>query len=497
MRPTRRALTVRLLLSGTLALGAGLWLVPGSSSQAVDEPPLRPTPQARCNDASRPETSIQGRVPARDYASGRAARGYTCNTRTVSHTNTSGGFKVFRYVDDAGHVCAVYDSTLLFPSDLPYNVGREGLGTIVLDMSDPRNPRQTANLVTPAMQSPHESLFLNQRRGLLAAVAGNLATAPGQVDLYDLSENCRRPTLLSSLPVAGLGHESGFAPDGRTFYVSSTAGQTLTAIDVRRPRTPVPITTETGVNYHGLRLSPDGRTMYVAEIGNTRPGGPTSVGGLAVLDVSSIQDREGTPTFRPVSTLDWRQRSIPQAADPIVIDGRRYLLEADEFANFTLGPELVLEGGYQADAPVGASRLIDVEDRRRPRVVSNLRLAVHQLANRDGPQRNDPGARSPAQGYAGHYCSVPRYRNPGIVACSMIASGLRIFDVRDPQHPVEVGYYNQPTVPDAADPGREGAYAMSAPAYDLKRRQVWYSDGNSGFHVVKLAKRIVPRHYWD
>ena len=48
-----------------------------------------------------------------------------------------------------------------------------------------------------------------------------------------------------------------------------------------------------------------------------------------------------------------------------------------------------------------------------------------------------------------------------------------------------------------ADPAREGAYAMSAPAYDLKRRQVWYSDGNSGFYVVRLAKSIVPRHYWD
>lgn len=497
MNAPRRTLLARLVLTSALVGGAGLWLVPGSSSQAVDEPPLRPTPQARCDDGSRPETSIQGRVPSRDYASGRAARGYTCNTRTVSHTNGSGGFKVFRYVDDAGHVCAVYDSTLLFPTDVPYNVGREGLGTIVLDMSDPAHPRQTANLLTPAMESPHESLYLNQRRGLLAAVAGNLATAPGQVDLYDLSDDCRRPVLLSSLPVAGLGHESGFAPDGRTFYVSSTSGQTLTAIDVTRPRVPSPITTKTGVSYHGLRLSPDGRTMYVAEIGNTTPGGPTSVGGLAVLDVSSIQDREGTPTFRPVSTLDWRQRSIPQAADPIVIDGRRYLLEADEFANFTLGPDLVLEGGYQADAPVGASRLIDVQDRRRPRVVSNLRLAVHQLANRDGPQQDDPGARSPAQGYAGHYCSVPRYRNPGIVACSMIASGLRIFDVRDPRNPVEVGYYNQPTVPDAADPAREGAYAMSAPAYDLKRRQVWYSDGNSGFYVVRLAKSIVPRHYWD
>ena len=228
-------------------------------------------------------------------------------------------------------------------------------------MSDPRNPRQTANLLTPAMESPHESLYLNQRRG----PAGRGRRQPGHAPRgRSTSTTCPTtavdPVLLSSLPVAGLGHESGFAPDGKTFYVSSTSGQTLTAIDVTRPRTPQPITTKLGVNYHGLRLSPDGRTMYVAEIGNTRPGGPTSVGGLAVLDVSSIQDREGTPTFRPVSTLDWRQRSIPQAADPVVIDGRRYLLEADEFANFTLGPDLVLEGGYQADAPVGASRLIDV-----------------------------------------------------------------------------------------------------------------------------------------
>jgi hypothetical protein len=484
-----------MVLSVALALAVGLLLVPGSASDAVDEPPLRPTPQAACNKASQPETAIQGRVPRRDYTSGRAAAGYTCNTRMVSRFGKSGGFKVFRYVDRAGRTCAVYDSTLLFPVDVPFNIGREGTGTVVLNMRDPRKPRRTANLVTPAMQSPHESLYLNKRRGLLAAAWGNAATAPGQVDIYDLKQDCRTPRLLSSTPVAGLGHESGFAPDGRTFYVASTAGQTLTAIDVSRPATPVPIATKLGVNYHGLRLSPDGRTMYVAEIGNTRPGGPVAVGGLAVLDVSSIQDREPLPAFRQLSSLDWRQRSIPQAADPVLIKGRRYVLEADEFANVTLGPELALEGGYQADAPVGASRLIDVHDPTAPRVVSNLRLAVHQLANRKGPQRNDPGAQSPVQGYAGHYCSVPRYRNPGIVACSMIASGLRIFDVRDPLRPVEVGYHVQPAMP-GETPGKEGAYAMSAPAYDLKRRMVWYSDGNSGFHAVRLAKKIVPRRYW-
>ena len=68
-------------------------------------------------------------------------------------------------------------------------------------MSDPANPKQTASLVTPAMQTPHESLLLNERRGLLAAVTGNPAFYPGIVDVYDLNEDCRTPALQSSLPV--------------------------------------------------------------------------------------------------------------------------------------------------------------------------------------------------------------------------------------------------------------------------------------------------------
>jgi hypothetical protein len=221
-----------------------------------------------------------------------------------------------------------------------------------------------------------------------------------------------------------------------------------------------------------------------------------SVGGLRVLDVSEIQARKPDPQVRTLSDLTWRQRSIPQAADPIVINGHRYLLEADEFANFTLGPDLVVSAGYEADAPVGAARLINVDNPRRPFVVSNLRLAVHQLKNRSGPQRNDPGNNTPISGYAGHYCSAPRVTNPGIVACSMIGSGLRIFDVRTPSRPREVGYFNRVTYPNTK-PNGAGGMAYSAPAWDLKRRLVYYSDGLRGLYAVRLAKAIVPKHYWD
>ena len=45
----------------------------------------------------------------------------------------------------------------------------------------------SATLSTPAMQTPHESLILSEKRGLLAAVMGNASTYPGFVDIYDVN----------------------------------------------------------------------------------------------------------------------------------------------------------------------------------------------------------------------------------------------------------------------------------------------------------------------
>lgn len=58
-------------------------------------------------------------MPAADYATGRAALGYTCNARFVGHFGKNGGFRVERYVDESGHECAFYDSSLI---TIPQNV---------------------------------------------------------------------------------------------------------------------------------------------------------------------------------------------------------------------------------------------------------------------------------------------------------------------------------------------------------------------------------------
>lgn len=469
------------LVVGVLTV-AGALLVDSPQADGFDY--AQPVPEASCGPGARPEGRTQGRVPARHYETGRAARGYRCNTRAVAHEGSTGGFKVQRYVDDAGHRCGYYDSTGLFPKDVLFNAA-VGNGVVVLDMDDPRRARRTTTLQTPAMLSPHESLLVNHRRGLLVAVLGNPTTNVGILDVYDVSRDCRHPELLSSTPAGVLGHESGFSPDGRTYWVASNGvGQTLTAVDLTDPRAPRPVFVQHGVNYHGLRLSADGRTMYVANDGYPGDGNLVN-GSLRILDVSQVQERRPDPRVEVLSEITWPEISVPQAAEPFRKDGRDYLLEFDEFSNIRTSGE-----PDPPEAEVGAARIIDVTDPRRPSVVSDLRLEVHQPEARSGPQQDDPGNASPIQGYTAHYCSVPRRRSPRMVACSMIGSGLRVFDIRDLGHPREAAYFNQPTVPGSDRPEQAGAYAMSAPAYDVERRQVWYTDVNNGFWSVRLTNGV-------
>jgi hypothetical protein len=469
-RLLRAATIVALAASCLMACGGGGANSPGGGGEAVDG---GATPRAACGPGSRPETGMQGRVSQADHTSGRAAEGYTCNTQLVGSyivpnaIGTVGGFKVERYVDASGRECAYYDSTLLFPT----NVLDANAGVNVLDMSDPTRPVLTARLTTPAMLSPHESLVVSQQAGVLAAVLGNPALYPGIVDVYDLSADCRYPQLRSSTLSGFLGHESGMAPDGRTFYSASPGTPTLTAVDITNPLVSIPLWTG---NYtsHGLSISNDGNRAYVSN-GNDH--------GVLILDVSEIQARVPNPKVREIGSVSWPNQTIPQNAIPFTRDGRPYLIEIDEYSGGDGGP-VGIHGPV-----VGAGRIIDIRDETRPVVVSDLRLEVHEPENRDAIA-GDPGAQNPTGGYAGHYCNIPTRVNPDIVACSMILSGLRIFDIRDPLRPREVAYYNAPVQPRVITvPAPASNWAMSSPSFVPERKEIWYTDGYSGFYVVRVT----------
>jgi hypothetical protein len=324
------------------------------------------------------------------------------------------------------------------------------------------------------MLSPHESLLVHQGRGLLAAVAGNAFAQVGVLDIYDLNQDCRHPQLVSSTKSAFLGHESGWSPDGLTFYATGSGGQSLTAIDVTDPASPRPLFEQYQVNYHGMRLSPDGRTLYAANIGNDLSAGTLPGEGLRIIDVSEIQDRKPNPEIHVLSNLLWPEGSIPQVAQPFTRHGHSYLLEVDEFSR--------VGASDPAKAPVGAARIINVDDPRHPSVVSDIRLEVQQPAGRE-ESYNDPGASNPLGGYTGHYCSAPYAKNPRIVACSMINSGLRVFDISKLKHPREIAYFNRPEVD-------SGSSAMAQPAWDVKNRTIWFTDTGTGFYAIKLTNGV-------
>jgi hypothetical protein len=447
-------------------------------AQQPAEPPIKPTPRAQCRPGSKPEPGMQGRLPREEVDSGRAAQGYRCNLELLGHSGNTGGFRVHRYIDRQGRECAYYDTALLFPTNA-LSLSGELTGVAVLDMSDPRNPKRTDTLLTPAMQSPHESVNISVQRGILAAVLGNPSQYPGGVDVYDISKDCRHPEpMAAAFPASPFGHESGMAPDGMTFYPTSIGTNDTTAVDLSDPRLPRQVWNGR-FNTHGMSVSDDGNRGYFA-----------TGDGLVIADLSEVQARKPNPQVREISRLTWSNITIPQIAIPVTIKGRSYVVEVDEYSQAEGGGSVAGHGPR-----VGAARIIDISDETKPRVVSNIRLEVHQPENREAIA-GDYGTQSPVQGYAGHYCNVPRRVEPGIFACSMILSGLRVFDIRDPERPKEIAYYMAPpsTISASGSPiiDERANWAMSQPAFAPERGEIWYSDGTSGFYALKMDPAVWP-----
>jgi hypothetical protein len=460
-------------LTGLVNVLVGGQNVPRATVQTLAGPPLAAAPAAQCDASSTPLLGEQGRVTAADLDAAAGKHGYTCNLSVASHQGSSGGLKVYRYVDLAGRVCAYYDTTVVFPLNVVSLTGPPSTGVAVLDMDDPAHPVQTDRLTSLVMLSPHESLNLNVKRGLLAADLGNAATYPGLIAVYDISHDCRHPILDSIYLAARFGHESAFSPDGNTFWVNGAVAGTA-AVDVSDPRHPHTIW-QSYEPVHGGSVSDDGDTYYASDPIN---------GDLTIMDVSQIQNRVADPKVTEISRSTWPTVSIPQNTDPMEIGGKQYLLEYDEFGVRVSPP------AYGVD---GAARIIDISEPAHPQVVSNLRLAVDMPGNRAAAAGDPQPLGTEALGYGAHYCAIPREVNPEIAACSFLNSGLRIFNIQDPLHPREVAYFVAPKN-SSLENGLTGSnWALSKPAFDPADGEVWYTDGPSGFYALKLDPGIWPQ----
>jgi len=483
-----------------------------------DSGAMGPVPKAVCGPNDHPETGLQGQVPAVLRMQG--FQGFNCNLELVAQSRGDGAnwqsdeYKQ-RHGSKVEHVCAYYGTAAT-------TANRTHVGVPVVDITNAANPTPTAYLTTTSMLDPWESLKVNERRQLLAADNGRNAAGGPFVDIYDLSNDCRSPQLLASVPVGTgtdggpvapiLGHEGSWAPDGLTYYGGDirTGGGQYYAVDVADPTAPKLITTwQTGIaSVHGMSISDDGTRGYF--VSKTRSGttGPSLTdpsqpanNGLLITDLSEIQARVPNAQVKLISALLWKDGSFAQMTIPIRIEGKPYLVFVDEGGAGGLSSASQLEAACSAGlSPFPMARIIDISDEQHPRVVSKLMLEVHDPANCSTVIPDLVGLSSFT--YGSHYCSVDNKKKATTLACGYFNSGIRVFDIRDPVHPREIAYYN-PAGTTTSSPGSNhltfGQWRAGGPDWcsaqvhlDADNGTLWTTCQDNGLLMLRFTNGVWP-----
>jgi len=499
-----------LITSGVIAAAAlGLWGCNGGGDSSDDVTPA-PLAKATCGSGDKPETDLQGQVSAATRAAG--FKGFNCNLQLVSQSRGDGGsWQHAFFHDKAGHLCNFYDTA-------SFTDNRSHLGAVVIDATNPASPTPTAYLETTAMLDPWESLKVNERRQLLGGVNALNGNGGPEIELYDLSGDCRNPQLLTGAQVgldnadgqyvaAVKGHEGNFAPDGLTYYAANLGSGYIYPIDITNPVKPKLLTqyfTAPG-RVHGLNISDDGNRAYVAILGQgganpTRvPGSPPN-NGLQILDTSEVQARKPNPQLKVISTITWDDGGGAQHAIPVIIKEKPYVIHVDE-----AGSGGNSAAGWTAACAAGLpawqfARIIDIADETKPVIVSKLMLEAYDPKNCDKVVPDLAGLGFFT--YGAHYCSVDNRKNATTLACGYFNSGIRVFDIRNPLRVKEIAYFN-PAGTTTPSPGsnhlRAGGWVAGGPDWCTSQVRLDVATGtlqtmcqDNGFLTLKFTNGVWP-----
>jgi len=505
---------------------------------AADKPSSGSVPltvgKATCGPNDHPETALQGQVPAALRASG--FHGFNCNLELIAQSRGDGAnWQTTEYRDAIGNaasqgkgngrkqgtVCAYHGSQS--PSLSPPTRNKATLGVPVIDITEPSSPVRMGYLQTTSMLDPWESLKVNEKRQLLAADNGQNGGGGPEVDIYDLSDDCRFPQLLASVQVGKadgttgvpgtvVGHEGSWAPDGLTYYGGDlrTNGGQYYAVDTTDPTAPKLITRWTPgfANVHGLSISDDGNRGYFVSLGGLGatpaqaidPATPAT-NGLLIYDISQIQARVPNPQVKLISKLFWKDGSVAQHTIPVRIQGKPYIVFVDEGGSGGITSAAQLQAACAAGLPpFPMARIIDISDETNPRIVSRLGLETHDPKNCNAVVPDLTGLSIFT--YGSHYCSVDNKQKATTLACGYFNSGIRIFDIRDPASPKEVAYYN-PAGTTTPSPGSNHTFAgnwraggpdwCSAQVHlNADNGTVWSTCQDNGFLMLKFTNGAWP-----
>jgi hypothetical protein len=252
----------------------------------------------------------------------------------------------------------------------------------------------------------------------------------------------------------GVGHMASLSPDGVTFYVtqSGSAGMFTYAVDISDTSNPVmmpPIEypeapPEGGLFLHDAQLNPPdfpnpgdegGIWLYGAQI--------VLPDQLLIMDVSDYQHRSPTPEAVIVGTFPL-DPGTPEPMVPAMINGVPSIITTDESGGAS-GWGSWAAACEAGASPFGYSSIVDVSDHSNPRLVIKLWLEVHDPANCEQMRLTTPQD-IPVDGpdpinYSLERCIPDNQMDAKLMACTGRMAGLRVWDIRDPQHVREVAYF--------------------------------------------------------
>ena len=498
-----------------------------SDSGAV---PLTVPKVSSCDSGDRPEAALQGQVPAALRQSG--YQGFNCNLKLVGQYQGEGGnWSSATFTDGAGRSCAYHSTASPRAADGTPIPGRLNPGVPVIDITDRTKPTRLRSLTTPAMLDPWESVRINHRRQILVADNGQNGGSTGgpEVDIYDVSGDCRSPQLLASVAVGtgtdgGIvaaksprGHEGNFSPDGLTYYIGDLRNNTYHAVDITNTTRPKLISTYDmnqgplpGGRPHGLSVSNDGNRAYAVSLYGlpfntpgevSNPNAPLS-NGFIIFDTSEIQSRKPGAAMKVIASVAFKDGSIAQHTIPITVSGKPYLVMVDEGGSAGLADpqNTALKAACAAGlSPFPMARIYDISNEQAPKPVSKLMLEIHDPKNCSQVEPDVVGLTTFT--YGSHYCSVDNRDNATVLACSYFNSGIRVFDIRNPERPKEIAYFNP--APASAVPGsshtNRGQWRASGPDwcasrldFDFDKKQLITMCQDNGLVVLQFASGTWP-----
>jgi hypothetical protein len=359
---------------------------------------------------------------------------------------------------------------------------RAQLGTSILDVSDPRNPRIVSQirLEDPRSHS-HKArvvgdlLYVNSEQNGPGRQQADLQTEAGAYDgggfrIYDVSDRTQ-PKLIRFQKTGGRGVHR-FDVDARYAYIATEmpgyVGNILVIYDVRDPARPEEVSRWWLPGQHvagGEKPHWPGRRNrlhHALRFGDRLWAGCWH-GGLRVIDISDIRAPrtigeynyhppfpEPSHTFMPLSSA---------------ADGRSIAVAIDEEDHAHTAAELERRRGR----PHACLWVLDVTD-----LAKIQPLAMFEVSELDSPwSRAAPGR-----------CGAHQFheRMDGtLVYCTWFAGGLRIVDIADPLAPREVGHF----IPEPA----AGHAAPQTNDVDVDRRGLVYIvDRMAGFDVLEFAR---------